>query len=370
MPGQSVPEGIEDVTPEWLTAALRPAIGDARVESFDAERIGEEYGFAGRLYRLKVRYDRNAAPTSVVAKLPNPAARWAQDPARRRRLFERNASEVRFYQEIGERAGMRLPRPYYAAIEEDGERYVILMEDLTSGRLASTLGPLPADRIAQVLESTAKMHALWWQEDALPGMAWLPRWGRGGESAQRRLDSSRGPFLEQFGRWIPKVVQRMITDLVSSYGAVLEQLGGPPWTLAHADLHFDNILFDVPGAPVAVVDWQGVSRARGAVDLRFTVADWPDLRERSALLRGYHEALLRGGVTGYSFDDLVEDCRLGLLQHLGGVVLGYANFDADAAIPRERDVTRRFFEEGRLFQALIDHGGEDLLASLANRRAN
>lgn len=55
---------------------------------------------------------------------------------------------------------------------------------------------------------------------------------------------------------------------------------------------------------------------------------------------------------------------------MGGVVLGYANFDVEAAMPREREVVRRFFEEGRLFQALIDHQCEDLLAGLANRSAS
>ena len=356
------------VTPEWLTAALREVgIERASVQSFEASPVGEEYGFTARLFRLTLQYDQaeEGVPASLVAKFPNPSARLAQDPARRRRLHERCAREVLFYQQLGEEAGIRLPHMYFAAVEEDGARFVLLLEDLTAGQVAGALERLPPGRIAQVLEAAADMHAKWWQHPRLPALQWLPPWGAGGERAQRRLQESRGPFLDQFGRWVPEPVKRMIDSLTACYASVLKQLGSSPWTLVHADLHGDNILFDVPGSPVAVVDWQGVSRAKAAVDLMHTAADWPDTDDRLALLHGYHDVLLARGVTGYGFDDLLDDCRLVLLQHLGGVVNGYANFDADAAVPRERELVLRFFEEGRLFRALLDHDVGRLLAELA-----
>ena len=70
-----------------------------------------------------------------------------------------------------------------------------------------------------------------------------------------------------------------------------------------------------------VIDWQSVTRGRGAIDLAlFLFGSLKTTTRRAAegnLLRRYHALLVAGGVTSYGFPQLMEDCQLALLWLLG-----------------------------------------------------
>ena len=65
-----IPEGPEDLTPDWLTAALRTAmaIGRAEVAAMEHETIGVGQGFVSALFRLRLLYgpDEAAAPSTRI----------------------------------------------------------------------------------------------------------------------------------------------------------------------------------------------------------------------------------------------------------------------------------------------------------------
>ena len=69
-----IPAGPQELTPQWLTHALRQtgAIEGATVRSFDAETIAEGVGLIGQLARVKLHYDgpEAGAPASLIAKFP------------------------------------------------------------------------------------------------------------------------------------------------------------------------------------------------------------------------------------------------------------------------------------------------------------
>lgn len=85
-----------------------------------------------------------------------------------------------------------------------------------------------------------------------------------------------------------------------------------PRTLIHNDIQGDNMFFpNDPDRPVVLVDWQLATYARGAVDVASAVRGSlePDVRRAAEveLLRGYHEALVRAGVRGYSMAQFQAD---------------------------------------------------------------
>jgi hypothetical protein len=73
---QTLPAAPDEVTPAWLTTALRDAgvLRETAVASVDWEPIGEERGFTGVVARLRPRYGdgvpADGLPSSVVAKFP------------------------------------------------------------------------------------------------------------------------------------------------------------------------------------------------------------------------------------------------------------------------------------------------------------
>ena len=367
-----IPAGPEALTCEWLTDALREggALDRASVNAFEWQPAGEEWGFTGRLARVTLRYDvdEQGAPPSVVAKFPNPAAAGATDLARLRRRYQRFEREVLFYQQIGQEAGIRTPALYYGSAYADAGEFVLLLEDLTGSRIGDAMEGCSLEEAKLVIEQAAALHARWWAEPKLLEYRWLPWWGEGAEDAEERLRRSLPIFFEKFGRWLPASVAELTGELAACYARLFAELSKPPWTLIHADLHLDNILLDVPDVPLAVLDWQGVSRGCAAIDLTDIVFQSLPVEERRTvdqeLLHSYHAALQERGVAGYSYDELLYDSRLALLRRMGGVVNWYAAFDMESKVGREREMVRRFFEEGKLFAALMDHHAGELLTKL------
>jgi len=103
-----VPRRPEELTPAWLTACLRQAgaLRGGSVTGCAAEQIGVGRGFAGRIFRLRLRYDHPepGAPAALIGKF---AAEHAPTRAMMTE-FGGYAREVRFYREL---AGSRTSRP-------------------------------------------------------------------------------------------------------------------------------------------------------------------------------------------------------------------------------------------------------------------
>ena len=89
-----VPKGLQDLTPQWLTQALRETgtIDRASVVSVEAHELAGHAGITGQLARLHLAYDlqEEGAPRTLIAKLPLVASTGIAWPGR----------EVRFYREI------------------------------------------------------------------------------------------------------------------------------------------------------------------------------------------------------------------------------------------------------------------------------
>jgi hypothetical protein len=139
-----IPLTHDEVTPEWLTAALRSggALNAARIVEIAAETIGEGVGFVGDIARLRLSYDEQeaCAPATIIAKLPT------MEPRRRMmgaaaRFFER---EIRFYRDIAPGIDVRTPRCHYGASSPGDGRHVLLLEDLAPAEPGDQLRILQA----------------------------------------------------------------------------------------------------------------------------------------------------------------------------------------------------------------------------------
>src|SRR5207248_390115 len=115
-PTVPIADTVADLTPSWLTAALRAggtiAERDA-VTSVEAEPIGT--GQVGLVALARVRYDDTDtdAPSTLVVKLPSPDA-GSRGMAAAMGLYE---AEVRFYEEIAPRLGPAIPRMHWGAVD-------------------------------------------------------------------------------------------------------------------------------------------------------------------------------------------------------------------------------------------------------------
>jgi len=360
----TVPESLDGVTHEWLTVVLAQPVASA-----SAERVGQEYGFTGVVGRIRLHYENASAdlPKSLIAKLPmalDDAAsgyRAAQesDPTRMQRYFEMCAREAQFYREIGAPSA---PRLYYSAVDEASRRIVLLLEDLSGGRQGDMLEGCSAEDVAAVLDAIAPFHARYWDAKA-PGGFESQRLDPGAhEERYRRM---LGPFLDAHGDTLPPAMRKAAEQLGTRLRSLAAALHSGRRALIHGDLHLDNLIFDLPSRPVAVLDWQIASVGPPAVDLvpLMLSLEVGDRRaHQDELLARYLRLLAEHGVRDYSIDELRVDCGRALLVLLAGTIGWLTRLNRDTLSRRERALQAdALASDGRLANALSDTDVEMLL---------
>lgn len=304
----------EQVTPDWLTRALRAAgelAEGATVVDVAMQECGT--GQIGDCFRIVPTYDRDehGGPDSLVGKFPS------RDPASR--AFAQAewiyGREVRFYQEVAPRVAIRTPRVYFAGIEPDDMEFLLLLEDLAPARECDQISGCTVDQAALALEQAAALHGSSWGDAELLGQPWLhsllDTWRHVGDSVGELQAAFRERYEDVLEPEFMAIGDRLVGEL-KGWIATLQE----PRCLWHCDYRLDNMLFDArDGAiPLAVVDWQSVAAAPGVIDASYFLGAGLTVDQRRRheedLVRHYHEALRAHGVDDYSWERCWEEYRL------------------------------------------------------------
>ena len=375
-----LPRALEEVTPAWVTLAMRAFDASApEVESVEIERIGEGFGLTGAIGRMQVRWQSGDGqlPGSVIVKLP--LAQSGEPSLYRKRTeqgapgdnpyFQRCSRETRFYSELASLGHTPAPVCYFAASSEDQVAIVLLLEDIEDARQGDVLAGCSLEDVAATIDAIASVHATWWTSVSASAhvLSWLPRWGDDPVRRHDRYRSQVGPFLERWGHtMVPEIVD-LIRLMETRYGAVLTSIDELLRSAIHADLHLDNLLFVGTGnrPRVVVLDWQSVCSGPIAVDLSTLITGSlspGDLRRGiDELTEHYADALEVNAGIDYPAAHLMHDLRLALLWRLGGTVGWLSNADVDQMTGRERDLVMAALGDGRLANALVDLDARSLL---------
>ena len=132
------------------------------------------------------------------------------------------------------------------------------------------------------------------------------------ESAAGEIDESWRDTLEEIFEMHPP---RMLERTKRREG----------FTLVHGDVNPGNILSPIQGhRPVYLIDRQpfdwSLTTWLGVSDVAYMMVHWWETERRRKLeipvLKAYHTSLLRSGVTGYGWGELLGDYRLCAIQSL------------------------------------------------------
>jgi hypothetical protein len=312
------PKGPEDMSAEQLTTALRSTgtLGaDGRVASFTFEQIGIGVGILALLWRLSVTYEpAGAGPATMVLKLPHtmPESRHIAD------AFRFYLREVRFYEVVGHRTPIETADRYYSAFDDASGDFVLVMEDFGARRMADQLAGVSPDDAERFVRALARHHAAWWESDEFAGWEWGARIidPPNPQALVPTLQASWPIIESEFIDCIPEAMRDAAATFSDHVVALMDELSQPPLTLLHGDSRLDNVFFDDAGN-VSVVDWQICGLGRAPYDVAYFLSQslTPESRKQNerALVRAYHDELLAGGVSGYSFDDCWTDYRKAVL---------------------------------------------------------
>jgi hypothetical protein len=357
----TLPAGPQELTADWLTAALRETgtIGHGvAVESFETETIAEGVGLLGQLARVKLTY-RGATggePVMLIAKFPAAVAE-NRDLANALRFYER---EVFFYERIADDVELRTPKRYFSHLDTDAGTFVLLIEDLHPARVGNQIEGCRPEEAEATLERMAHFHATWWERDETRALDWIPY---GSDAVHNFVEESFQQawpvVLQNFGEHVPERVRkagdRMQTRIIQMQHIFSE----PPVTICHGDLRYDNLFFS-PGE-MAVADWQIILRGRGPYDAAYFLSQSVNPADRKAtemtILRRYHDTLVAAGVRDYSFDHCLHDYRFAAMYCLVYPVIAGGGLD----LANERGVALATAMLKRSVATILDLACDELI---------
>ena len=345
-----VPRDLRDITPAWLTEALRlgGALRNGSVNRCSAETIAEGKGFMNQVFRLTLEYASGASdlPRTLIVKLPS------ADPMLRT-IFDKlgqNRREVGFYRELAASENLSVPTCYYSALDPETENTVLLLEDLTNARQGDSVAGCSMNDAHRAIMHLARFQAVWWENPRLDDLDWMPLKR---DESDAYLDIFPGAWeslIHQAGHGMPPSLRQLGDTLRPHLARIKARLTRRPRTIVHGDYRLDNCFFD-DGAepkPPVVFDWEFCVRGRGVCDVATFISEaFPAQRRREVernLVATYHSVLLENGVNDYSFQKCWSDYRLAMLEiFIFWIVTGgYCDYDGERATTYLHNTLERF----------------------------
>lgn len=276
-----IPRRWEEVTPEWMTAALARDHPHTRVGTVTL--VGSDDG-TNRRARYALTYAEGSGPDRVFLKAHAPGHRW---------VHFRNGNlwgEARLFAS-GVELPVDHPRVYASVVDLLRLDFLLVMEDLLD-RAADprdATRPMTIDQVADGLRGLAKLHSRYWNFSARthPRLRFVQTW-----------KASKG-WTVGLARRIPIGLERAGMDLAADvvlgwWSRYVDTLAQGPVTLLHGDAHIGNT-YVLPGDRVGFLDWQVVRRGEWSQDAGYFLVGALTEEDRRtherALLEEYRQAL-------------------------------------------------------------------------------
>ena len=307
---------LSALTADWLTGVLREG---GHTEAAVSELSVEPVAFTGAttdMGRLRMTYESGGAsgPVSLIAKIRGIKDIQVQMDG----AMGLYAREADFYGTYADDVPVSIPKCFHIG---DGDTYPLLLEDLATMRMGDQMEGLTVADAERMMDVLGDLHARFWNSAAID-QPWLVQLTGGVFAGMvTQLVSSGAPALaERYADRAPSDVLNAVVTAAPNWGAVIARCAEGPPTLVHNDCRLDNIFFSADDTP-CFIDWQVTARTRGTQDVGNLLAGSMNTDDLSAnwerLVRRYHDRLLAGGVSGYSFDQCVEHYRQNILWPLG-----------------------------------------------------
>jgi len=282
----SVPKSFDDITPEWMSAALAADHPGAVVDAVTVEVRDDG---TNRRARLSVTYRTGNGPASVFAK--------AADPAHKEmiRMTSGMFHEPRLFS-CGVHLPLEHPHVYAAVIDEADYDFVMVMEDLTARGAdpRDATRPMTVEQVASGVRGLGRLHGRYWGERLRrePALDWLEPFLPWDGMEMAPLPAA----LERLGAGTPAAVTALsIEELIESiWKPYIRTLTTSPSTLLHGDPHIGNT-YVLPDDEVGFLDWQVARRGNWSLDLGYflqgALAVEDRRRSERDLLAEYRDAL-------------------------------------------------------------------------------
>jgi hypothetical protein len=364
----AIPSSLADIDATWLTDALKSneTIQKARVTSCQIEPIGAGTGLMADLARVHINYNipEEGAPNTLIAKVPASAPENLLVAL----TFNFYQREVNFYRYASPISCLRTPRPYYLDLDDTGQKFVMLLEDLGPATLDQVRGATAETSYKAILE-LAKFHAQFASKLKNGELTWLMD---SADPAYVALNSgiyqqALEPALNNFKDHFTPATRKVAEDLYDKIPALMTDRIEAGLTMIHGDYRLDNMFMGklpprkgFPPEGLAVVDWQICCIAESGFDVGYHMCNISkEVRRKIELqaLKDYYQNLIENGMEKYPYNEFQDRYKRSILFTLLYSISAAGNLD----LANERGVALTRTMLDRVLTAIEDHKAGELM---------
>lgn len=317
LPLGTIPIDLNDLTPEWMTAALvlSGEISTGIVKTISVA-IGAKWHIA-QTGCVSVTYSPD-----MCATLPNRffvKLATFDDP-----LESVLPGENAFYRRVNP-GRLPIPKCYGAFFDPNSSLSCLIIQDLSESHDV-TPWPLQLSQTNSktAVEALAMIHGQYWGRADTAENPSVDALIANENILSQDFNAILPAFFDYMGDQLAKDRQHLMCRAFERFPELKANRlrDGRPTTIVHGDAHAWNVMFpkDRMDQTCLFIDWEDWRFDAGAADLSYMMAlNWhQDRRTRHErdLLKHYHKTLLSHIDDHYVWDDLMLDYRIGLLQHV------------------------------------------------------
>ncbi|CAH2917717.1 MAG: hypothetical protein CPSOU_3113 [uncultured Paraburkholderia sp.] len=275
----ALPVTVEEVTADWLTAAL--AFRYPGVEVASCTHVDVLPGTSTKV-RVALQYNAAGQAIGLPSRLIVKGGFEAHSPS----MSEMYHNEMRFYRDVLPFINMNAPRCFYAGADPHAWQSVVVMEDLSERNVRFCRAQQSHDyeQVASRLGAMAHYHAQTWNSQQFHNggrLEWVGErfsdWSL--EYQNRYLEPDVWAHYVSLPRGA--AVSRSLHNrdwMVAALGRIAREHQRKPVCLIHGDTHLGNLYVDADGEP-GFFDAQ-VSRAPWSLEVAYHIGCALDIENR------------------------------------------------------------------------------------------
>jgi hypothetical protein len=352
-----LPVTVEEISSDWLTAALRQRTQGVTVKSHTVLEVINTT-------TTKVRIQLELDEAGKCAGIPERIIVKGGFQEHSRVLEKMHLREVRGYRDVFPVVPLHTPTCYFADFDATRRQGIVIMEDLNARGVSfcHATKPQTYEQAARRLSALARFHAQTWNS---PELAPGGKWG----DLVDFFDVMRGFFdrymsPEKWEKFInmPRGVASSFRFrdrdwMVQSWARMCRFGQQLPQCVLHGDVHLGNLYIEADGTP-GFLDTLA-SRGPGMLEVSYFVSASIDSADRPhwerKLIRHYLDELAKGGALAPDFDEAMRQYNVFLL---------YGLFIWQTTESHFQPETVNTANVARVSAAMLEHDTASLLASL------
>ena len=351
-----LPTSVEEITPEWLSQALRQRLAQAVVRGVEVVDVIRS---TSTKIRLRLSLDeatrRAGIPELVILK------GGFEAHSRNVGMANMHEREVRGYRDVYPVIPLPSPTCYFADYDPERQQGIIIMDDMKARGVSFCHATQPQnfEQVALRMQSLARFHAGSWDS---PDLKQAGRWAHLDEF----LTVMR-PFFEynmqpqNWDRFVraPRGAAASIRFhdrqwMLDAWDRMVSFSQGLTMCVLHGDVHLGNLYIDKDGNP-GYLDTLA-SRGPGMLEVSYHISAAIDAADRprweGGLVQVYLNELARNGVKPPTFDEAMRQY---------GILLLYGYFIWMTTESHYQTESVNTANSARVSAAMIDHDINALL---------